>query len=361
MARSLRSRLRPRMETVNGPSLTAPFSPSLTKFLINTVLNQTLELNGNILLYALLLTLLTSLPPLSLPPLRSPHTNISQKRLASILPLIPLPFIFSLVIAIILSYTTQFKLPSCFQGPKPMKPPTVQSPSFGKSLCYEYSHPHKYDSFPELLSLNTFIFLSLLKFLCFAPREESAVIHAAHFKPPSCFQSLKPMKPPTDQSPSFGWILCYEYPYPQNYVSFPEFLLLNTFIFLSVLELLGFALLSKSAVFPDAGLCIEYKVLRSRCLSLLIFPLFYASTYFLELISSPLPPHLPVVRSYQGRSRIVVFSSCYIFMKKPLSIFASARNGCLQSGLLPTADYAHQPPPPSNKSLSLGKPRNDYL
>ena len=276
------------------------------------------------------------------------------------MPLIPLPFSLSLIIAIILSYTTQFKLPSCFQGPKPMKPPTVQSPSCGKSLCFEYPHPHKYDSFPKLLSLNTFVYLSFLNFLCFAPREESAIIHAAQFKPPSCCQSLKPLEPPTDQSPSPVRSLCYEYPYPQNYISCPKFLLRITYIFPSFLGFLGFALLAKSAVSPDAGY-IAYKVLRGRCLSLLIFFLFNASTYFFELISSPLPPQLPVACSYQGRSRIVVFSSCYIFMKKPLIVLASARIGCLQAGLLHTADFAHQPPPPSNKSLSLGKPRNDYL
>ena len=242
-----------------------------------------------------------------------------------------------------------------------MKPPTVQSPSCGKSLCFEYPHHHKYVSLPKLLSLNTFVYLSFLNFLCSALREKSAVIHAAQFKPPSCCQSLKPMKPPTDQSPSLGKSLWYEYLYPQNYNSSPEFLFLNTLISLSFLEFLGFALLVKSAVFPDAGICIEFKVRCNRCLSLLIFLLFYASTYFLKLISSPLPPQLPVACSYQGRSRIVVFSSCYMFMKKPLVVLASARNSCLQSGLLPTADFAHQPPPPSNKSLSLGKPRNDYL
>ena len=242
-----------------------------------------------------------------------------------------------------------------------MKPPTVQSPSFGRSLCYEYPCPQKYDSFPEFLFLNSFIFLSFLKYLCFALREKSAVIPVAQFKLPSCFQGLKPTKPPTDQYPSFGKSICYDYLYPENCDSFPKFLFLNTLILLSFLKFLSFALRGKSAVIPVARLFIEYKVSRSRCFSLILFLLFYASTYFLELISSPLPPRLPVARLYQGRSRIVISCYCYIFKKKPLSFFASARNGCLQSGLSPTADSAHQPPPPSNKSLSLGKPRNDYL
>ena len=165
------------------------------------------------------------------------------------MPLIPLPFSLSLIIAIILSYTTQFKLSSCFQGPKPMKPPTVQSPSCGKSLCFEYPHHHKYVSLPKLLSLNTFVYLSFLNFLCFAPREESAVIHAAQFKTPSCRQSLKPLEPPTDQSPSPVRSLCYEYPYPQNYMSFPEFLLL-IYLYLSFLfRIFGFCTPGKISCF----------------------------------------------------------------------------------------------------------------
>ena len=175
------------------------------------------------------------------------------------------------------------------------------------------------------------------------------------------FKGLKPIKPPTDETLSFGKNLFYEYPYPQKYKPFPESLSINIFNFHSSLKFLGFALQKISAVVPDAKLCIENTATRSRSYSFLIILLFYASTYLLDLISSPRPPQLPVARSFRGRSRIVIFYSCYIFKKKLRSFFASARDCCLQSGLSPTADFAHQTPPPSNKSLSLGKTCNDYL